>query len=206
MTLADLPIQALCVFIFVVITYLMTSQPLELYRISIFFGIMMMVTLVGQALGTLVGSIFNVTVSKSDQGEWLIGFHRRITYEFVFTFALFLFFQNGAIFGSFFIAPFMIFSGFFIRMVDAAPMLHWLFHISFLKYALEGTALAIFGFDRPKMECRELFCMYRLPKKFLKMQNLHNGDFLTAGIVLFSMVVLLRIMSFFMMNFRLKRR
>lgn len=91
-------------------------------------------------------------------------------------------------------------------MVDAAPVLHWLFHISFLKYALEGTALAIFGFDRPKMECHELFCMYRIPKKFLKMVNMHNGDFLTAGIVLLTMILLLRILSFFMMNFRLKRR
>lgn len=118
----------------------------------------------------------------------------------------FVSFQNGAIFGSFFIAPFLIFSGFFIRMVDAAPILHWLFHISFLKYALEGTSLAIFGFDRPKMECHELFCMYRIPKKFLKMVNMHNGDFLTVGTVLLGMILMLRIMSFFMMNFRLKRR
>lgn len=63
MTIADLPIQMICVLTFVAITYLMTGQPLELYRVSIFFWILLMVTLVGQALGTLVGSIFNVTVS-----------------------------------------------------------------------------------------------------------------------------------------------
>lgn len=126
-------------------------------------------------------------------------------YEYKSPFVYFTF-QNGAIFGSFFIAPFLIFSGFFIRMVDAAPILHWLFHISFLKYALEGTSLAIFGFDRPKMECHELFCMYRLPKKFLKMVNMHNGDFLTAGIVMLGMIVLLRSLAFLMINIRLKRR
>lgn len=45
---------------------------------------------------------------------------------------------NGAIFGTFFICPFLIFSGFFVKFSDVHSMLHWLFHISFLKYALEG--------------------------------------------------------------------
>lgn len=54
-------------------------------------------------------------------------------------------FQNSVIFGPFAIMPFLILNGFFVRLKDAHPYLHWLFHISFLKYAFEGVMIAIYG-------------------------------------------------------------
>ena len=62
MTLADFPIQVACTVAYVLITYLMTSQPLEYFRLGMFIGILVMVTLVAQGLGLIVGAIFNVKV------------------------------------------------------------------------------------------------------------------------------------------------
>lgn len=112
----------------------------------------------------------------------------------------------GQIFGPFVIAPFMIFSGFFLRFADAHPSLHWLFHISYLKYALEGAALALFGFDRPKMKCDEIYCHYRIPKKFMKFIDMHNSDVVTVFGALITICVLLRIIAYFIMSIRIKMR
>lgn len=111
--------------------------------------------------------------------------------------------QNGAIFGPFFICPFLIFSGFFIHLTDAHPVMHWLFHVSFLKYALEGASLAIFGYDRPRMDCDQLFCQFVLPKKFMKTIDMHNGDIVTATVMLLSILLLFRCMAFAIMYGRL---
>lgn len=62
LTLADAPIQAACIFIYIVITYLMTAQPLELYRFALFFGIILITAFVAQSLGLVVGALFNVKV------------------------------------------------------------------------------------------------------------------------------------------------
>lgn len=61
-TFSDLPLQFACVFIYVMITYLMTAQPLELFRLSLFFCITCMVTLISQGLGMIVGAAFGVKV------------------------------------------------------------------------------------------------------------------------------------------------
>lgn len=46
--------------------------------------------------------------------------------------------KYGVFFGNLFICPFVVFSGFFVQMKHAPELLHWLFQISFMKYALEG--------------------------------------------------------------------
>lgn len=114
--------------------------------------------------------------------------------------------QLGVVVGPFVIAPFVVFSGFFLRLADAPKWLHWLFHASFLKYATEGATHAIFGYNRPKLECKEIFCYYQMPSKFLKMIDMHHGDFLSAFIVLFAICVSLRVAAFFILALRLKRR
>lgn len=108
--------------------------------------------------------------------------------------------------GPFVIAPFVVFSGFFLRLADAPKWLHWLFHASFLKYATEGATHAIFGYNRPKLECKEIFCYYQIPSKFLKMIDMHQGDFLSAFIVLLAICVSLRVAAFFILALRLKKR
>lgn len=61
-TFADLPLQFVCVLIYVLITYLMTSQPLEIFRIALFLLVFVLVTLVSQGWGMLVGAVCGVNV------------------------------------------------------------------------------------------------------------------------------------------------
>lgn len=85
-------------------------------------------------------------------------------------------------------------------------MLTWLFHISFLKYALEGAVLSIFGYGRPEMSCDEIFCYYKKPQKFMKDMALDQGSFLYACIALTTMCFLLRIAAFYVMSYRIKHK
>lgn len=64
MTLADVPIQMSCSLVYLAITYYMTSQPPEWSRFGLFVAICIMVCLVAQALGLLVGALFSVKVSE----------------------------------------------------------------------------------------------------------------------------------------------
>lgn len=63
LTFADLPIQIICVTIFVAITYLMTAQPLEMFRILLFYVIICLVTLISQGWGMITGAVFGTKVS-----------------------------------------------------------------------------------------------------------------------------------------------
>lgn len=114
--------------------------------------------------------------------------------------------QLGVVIGPFVIAPFVVFSGFFLRLADAPKWLHWLFHASFLKYATEGATHAIFGYNRPKLECKEIFCYYRAPSQFMKMIDMHHSDYLTAFGILLAICVALRVVAFFILALRLMKR
>lgn len=100
----------------------------------------------------------------------------------------------------------MVFSGYFLRFSDAQTSMHWLFHISYLKYALEGASNAVLGFDRPKMPCNEIYCHYRLPKKFMEDRDMYQSDFGSIAIILTAICLSLRIVAFFIMSLRIKRR
>lgn len=63
LTFADLPLQFVCVLVYVLITYVMTSQPLEIFRLSLFFTISVMVTLISQGFGMIIGATCGVKVN-----------------------------------------------------------------------------------------------------------------------------------------------
>lgn len=58
--MADMPFQILFPLIFVVIVYLMTSQPLEFSRIGMFTGMCILTSLVAQSLGLVIGCACDV--------------------------------------------------------------------------------------------------------------------------------------------------
>lgn len=60
------------------------------------------------------------------------------------------------------------FSGFYILKKDSHPFWHAFFELSYLKYSAYGTELSILGFNRSKLECENIYCHYRSPKKFLQ--------------------------------------
>lgn len=171
-TLADIPIQMICTSVFIVVSYTLTGQPIELTRISLFALITLLTALVAQSIGLAVGASLSI--------------------------------KYGAILGPLFICPFLAFSGFFLRQADAQEWLKWIFSISFLKYGLEGASLAIFGFNRPKLECQKIYCHYARPKTFLKNIGMENGSFENAALFLLVLFLALRILAFYIMSFRIR--
>lgn len=60
--LADLPFQVLCIVSYILITYFITNQPLEWSRFTAFLFINLLCSFVGQGLGLIVSSLFNVSI------------------------------------------------------------------------------------------------------------------------------------------------
>lgn len=117
-----------------------------------------------------------------------------------------IYFQNGAVFGPFFICPFLIFSGFFIHLNDAHEFMHWLFHVSFLKYALEGASLALFGYGRPRMPCDKMYCQFVLPEKFMKTMHMHEANYVHVLVALSVIFLFFRFIAYYLMLHRLRNK
>ncbi|XP_017117022.2 ABC transporter G family member 2 [Drosophila elegans] len=171
-TLADLPIQVICSALFIVPTYLLTQQPLELWRFGLFFLMVFVTALVSQSIGLAVGAALSLKL--------------------------------GSILGPFFICPFLQFSGFFLMEKDAPVYMRWMFDISFLKYSLEGSMAAIFGYNRDRLVCEEMYCHLIAPKHILKSLDMADANYSFALIVLLGILVFLRIVAFYIMSFRLR--
>ncbi|XP_014614696.1 PREDICTED: ATP-binding cassette sub-family G member 1-like isoform X2 [Polistes canadensis] len=114
--------------------------------------------------------------------------------------------QNGVIFGPLIILPFTIFSGFFVHLNDAHPYLHWLFHMSFLKYGFEGTMITIYGYDRPKMHCSDIYCHFAMPKQLMIAVGMKQVDYWFCMIVLIILYIVLDTIAYIILRVRLRKR
>ncbi|KAK9306798.1 hypothetical protein QLX08_002684 [Tetragonisca angustula] len=59
-TIVDLPISITSCLLFTLITYFVTSQPLEMSRFLMFFAISLLVVLISQGTGLMIGAVCNV--------------------------------------------------------------------------------------------------------------------------------------------------
>ncbi|CAH2108004.1 unnamed protein product [Euphydryas editha] len=59
-TVSDIPFQAIFCVIYVVIVYLLTSQPLEWFRFAMFLSACLLIAFVAQSVGLVVGAAMNV--------------------------------------------------------------------------------------------------------------------------------------------------
>lgn len=108
------------------------------------------------------------------------------------------------ILGSFFLCPFVLFSNFLVLMKDVKNIFHAFFNLSFIKYAYDGSLLAIFGFEREKLKCNEFFCRYQRPQKFLEIFDV-TENFYAILFKLFIFTLTFRLIAFSIMYLRLKR-
>lgn len=80
--------------------------------------------------------------------------------------------------------------GFCTRYIDITPMLRWMWHLSYFRAGFHGALNAIYGMDRPFLECPEniMYCHFRSPKVFLKymmISDVHMSDcIMLMGIVI----------------------
>uniref|UniRef100_A0A2A4K0D4 ABC transporter domain-containing protein n=1 Tax=Heliothis virescens TaxID=7102 RepID=A0A2A4K0D4_HELVI len=114
--------------------------------------------------------------------------------------------KNGVVFGPFFIMPFTVFSGFFLRYCDAPFFVRWLFQASFLKHGLVGLVLSIYGMDRPNLVCSELYCHYTYPSQFLLDTFGVGENFSHLIVALLSIGSTVSILAFLILKIRLKNK
>ncbi|KAH8317738.1 hypothetical protein KR074_008484 [Drosophila pseudoananassae] len=86
--------------------------------------------------------------------------------------------------------------GFCTRYIDITPIFRWMWHLSYFRAGFHGALNAIYGMDRPLLECPDtvMYCHFRSPKVFLKymmISDVHMSDcLLLMGIVIGVMHVL----------------
>lgn len=116
-----------------------------------------------------------------------------------------LLFQSGVFLGPISTIPMVLFSGFFAKLEDIPVYFQWLPYLSYVKYSFEGTMVAIYGLNRPKLECKREYCHFKYPTTFLNEMSF-KGDMLTYFIdigVLSGLFVFLRIVAYFVLRIRL---
>nr|XP_022899791.1 ATP-binding cassette sub-family G member 4 [Onthophagus taurus] len=112
--------------------------------------------------------------------------------------------QNGVFLAPVMSVPFLLFSGFFVSF-DAIPIyLRWITYLSYIRYGFEGTALATYGFNRPKLQCFVEYCHFKLPETTLEELDMKNADYNLDVIALIAIFLVLRIAAFFFLRWKLK--
>jgi len=98
----------------------------------------------------------------------------------------------------------VMFTGILILEKDAPSWLQWLFELNYLKHATDGIVHAIFGYNREKLECDEIYCHFQDPKVFLRMIGASHNPLKFLYIFPF-IFLMLHTLAFINMRNRLKR-
>ncbi|XP_053613203.1 ATP-binding cassette sub-family G member 1-like isoform X3 [Plodia interpunctella] len=171
-TVSDIPFQAIFCVIYVVIVYLLTSQPAEWFRFSLFLSSCLLISFVAQSVGLVVGAAMNV--------------------------------QNGVFLAPVMSVPFLLFSGFFVSFNAIPKYLRWITYLSYIRYGFEGTALATYSFDRPKLRCHQAYCHFKNPSTTLEELDMLDADITLDIAALCLIFVVLRISAFLFLRWKLK--
>ncbi|CAG9863220.1 unnamed protein product [Phyllotreta striolata] len=111
--------------------------------------------------------------------------------------------QNGVFLAPVMSVPFLLFSGFFVSF-DAIPIyLRWITYLSYIRYGFEGTALATYGFDRPKLKCFN-YCHFKDPKTTLEELDMDKSSFMVDILALVGIFFFLRVAAYLFLKWKLK--
>ncbi|KAF5301470.1 hypothetical protein FQA39_LY02199 [Lamprigera yunnana] len=113
--------------------------------------------------------------------------------------------EGGVFIGPITSIPMVLLSGFFVNLNDIPVYIRWLPYGSYIKYSFEGIMIAIYGLNRPKMQCNEILCMYKSPKKFLDQLSLKDdlNTYLMDVGVLWGLFIFIRICLFFVLRLKI---
>ncbi|XP_017768632.1 PREDICTED: ATP-binding cassette sub-family G member 4 [Nicrophorus vespilloides] len=112
--------------------------------------------------------------------------------------------QNGVFLAPVMSVPFLLFSGFFVSF-DAIPIyLRWITYLSYIRYGFEGTALATYSFDRPKLKCSVPYCHFKSPMTTLEELDMVDSDYTIDIVALVVIFFVLRIAAFLFLRWKLK--
>ncbi|RWS17878.1 ATP-binding cassette sub-family G member 1-like isoform X2 [Dinothrombium tinctorium] len=112
---SDVPFQVTFTFVYVALTYFMTGQIVSAPRFALFTSICIIESLIGQTLGTIVGAIFSNSVTVA-------AFMAPIS-----------------------VLPFVLISGFFVKITSIPYYLKPLTYLSYMRYTFEAMILTLYG-------------------------------------------------------------
>ena len=106
----------------------------------------------------------------------------------------------AVVLGMYVLLPFFAFSSALILMKDTPHFFHWIFNSNFVNSAIKGSLQSIFGLDRPKLNCQDIYCRYSYPKQFLKDFDAHVSLHISLSILL-TYAILSRIIAFALLKY-----
>jgi ATP-binding cassette subfamily G (WHITE) protein 4 len=116
--LADTPFQLIIPLTYVSLTYYLNGQPQEIWRFTQYSLIFLLTALISQCHGIVIGALL----------------HNQIT--------------TAVYLGPITAMPFLLLSGFLVRVQRMPPILRPLTNFSFIRFSFEGVLLSIYGFNR----------------------------------------------------------
>ncbi|XP_036141387.1 ATP-binding cassette sub-family G member 4 isoform X2 [Monomorium pharaonis] len=112
---------------------------------------------------------------------------------------------NGTFMGPTLAVPLMMFAGFGVSLRDLPSYLKWGTYLSYLRYGLEGYVGAIYGLDRPILDCKEkgeFYCHYKYPSKFLSDIAMEGDQFWNDIIALTTILFITRCGAYLLLRWK----
>lgn len=101
--------------------------------------------------------------------------------------------------------PILVFAGVFIKFNDLSVYLQPFMYLSYFRNAYVGSILALYGYDRAKLKCSEMYCHVRRPHQILEFvdatdDNYWNhigaiGLWITSLLIIFFIALIARVKS-----------
>lgn len=129
--------------------------------------------------------------------------------------------ESGVFLGPVTTIPTILFSGFFVNFNVIPNYLKWgkfqrnfvfsweiitvisVSYVSYVRFGFEGAMISVYGYQREKLECTEIYCHFRSPEKFLKEMSMTDANFWVDAGALFGIFIGLRVIAYFVLRWRL---
>uniref|UniRef100_A0A1B6DHE5 ABC transporter domain-containing protein n=1 Tax=Clastoptera arizonana TaxID=38151 RepID=A0A1B6DHE5_9HEMI len=115
---------------------------------------------------------------------------------------------NGLFIGCILFCLFLLFAGFLALFKHMPIILQYVAYFSFMKYTVEGMVMAVYGFNRPALDCPDNinYCHYRTSKAIFEEIGMENGNYSRNVIALCVIFVITSIYAYVSLRNKLKCR
>ncbi|XP_070503700.1 ATP-binding cassette subfamily G member 4-like isoform X2 [Chironomus tepperi] len=113
--------------------------------------------------------------------------------------------QVALLIASNFLIPFFSMSIMSIFARDTIPLFRPFFELNFFNMGIKGAVISIFGFNRTRLDCDEIYCHFNDPKKILRDFECEI-DVMQSVYTLIIYYIICQIVSVIFINYRLKYR
>ncbi|XP_066247264.1 ATP-binding cassette subfamily G member 4 [Euwallacea similis] len=171
---ADLPLQVLFTIAYIVGSYLLSSQPFELYRFFMVFLIQCLVGMVAAGMGVMYGTLVSPV--------------------------------NGTFLGAVTTCILLSVDGFVCFFPHMNKFFYFVSNFSFLSFSLEAVMQAVYGFDRPRLQCpeEEDYCLYTDPNELLSYLGMNKLSYWVDVAWIIANFLFFRTLAFCSLKYKVK--